>query len=304
MVNYFTINQYISTGTTIISFNNPAKDGCVGYASVYNGVWTSQIIYLGYYASTAQTWRASIEWDISAIPTNATITLIKFIYHCTAHNGDSHISACTVYRPYISSNTNLYNYFTSTATYINTAGFPVVGANQNITIGASSTATACIDMTNKLSSGWFAIGIKANNEVASQYTVIRPIDYSAANPPPTLYVEYYCATSSTVTLHMCNVAQKTYTRSIDKYLFKDGSFAAHDIGKDNLDLTLAGTEWSTATTRFASIYNMMGQGTEITLSGFDDTTINTDWLIKDFRYNAIEGVPDVYNWNMTLQAVT
>lgn len=255
---------------------------------------------------SSATFRTLIEWDISIVPSSATVSKIVFLYHCNYHGTDCHIHNLwdAVWYPTDSTPSTIYNGIPTEDLFVDIAGFPVVGSNQSIILGSSTVSTACVEMTEHLtaSTPYFGIGLQADTEILNSYSTIFGDAYAAANPPPSLYIEY--SSISTISLNNCNILGKGYTRSIDSYQFRDGTYAAHDTGKNSLTLSIGGMEYSIATTRFLSLYNMMNNGEPVVLSGFDDTTVNTTWIIRDFNYDAIEGIPNLYKWSMTLQSPT
>jgi len=131
------------------------------------------------------TYRSYIEWDISSIPDGATITDIIFKYHGYTNNIDCHIHECVGQRPSTAGDGALYDEIGEGTVYADPAGFPEVGTNKQVDLGASADS----DLQNQLTADWFAIGIQSDNEGTKAVSNIRSEEY-ASTPDPTLYVEY------------------------------------------------------------------------------------------------------------------
>ncbi len=153
-------------------------------------------------------WRAFIEWDITSIPDVATVTEVTFKYHGRSHTADGgHIHEFG-FRPSTSgTNQQKYNEAGEGTVYASGGGFPVVGANQQINLGA----VARTDLEAQLSANWFAIGLQNDNEATESYSCkINSEDYGSSNPKPSLYVVYSTVTAPTVsTLSATSVEETT-----------------------------------------------------------------------------------------------
>jgi len=114
--------------------------------------------------------------------------------------------------------------------YANVAGFPVVGAKQEIDLGSS----AALDLQNHLSADWFAIGIQSNNEATEATSSIYSEDYLSPDPPPTLYVEY----TMVYAVALCTDASWPNTRNAED-LFVDTYGGIGDfIGLEGVNATV------------------------------------------------------------------
>ncbi|MEM4258019.1 MAG: hypothetical protein QXL17_02565 [Candidatus Thermoplasmatota archaeon] len=89
-------------------------------------------------------------------------------------------------RPSTSGAQAIYNEAAEGTVYADENGFPVVGTNKQINLGAN----ACTDLQSLLGSNWFAIGIQSDSEVTSAVSQIYSEEYSSASPKPILVVTY------------------------------------------------------------------------------------------------------------------
>jgi len=135
--------------------------------------------------------RAYVEWNVSSIPDNAIVSDTVFRYHGSDHDIDCHIHEMLGAQPSVQANNNagnqaIYDEAGEGTVYADPAGFPEVGENKQVDLGASADS----DLQSQLSSDWFAIGIQADTEVSALYSTIYSEERATANPKPTLYVEY------------------------------------------------------------------------------------------------------------------
>jgi len=178
------IDPYTST------LSNPTEDGhIVRYGAVdrsgYARDSTGDVIRM-YWSSGYQTYagyRGYVEWDISSIPDGASITKVVLKYHGKATGSGAHIHEMVGTRPSKSSDSAVYNEAGNGTVYADPSGFPAVGTNKQVDLGASAAS----DLQNQLSSDWFAIGLDFEGTSAAE---IYAEEYSSASPRPTLYVEY------------------------------------------------------------------------------------------------------------------
>lgn len=301
MTDYFTLSQVNDSNISIVD----SYDGYIMYTgTIYINYNNDQYIASGHVSTSS--WRGYIEWDIDDIPSTASITTVKIIYHGYTFSDYCLIRKYNdVNRPSeVASLAALYGYCINGTLLCDDATFPAVGIQKIVTLGTGcpDTNIGCSTLASQLPYGWFAISIPIIDEAATKSSSLRSGEYYAANPPPTLYVEYNY--TSTVSLNIPINAQKRYDRNIEKYVFRDGTYTAQDIGKSGITLELTGMEYSTATATFSTIYIMMNSGEPVTITGLPDTTMNDDWLINNFEYNAVTGIPNLYQWNMTLQSIT
>lgn len=139
--------------------------------------------------------RTWMRWDISSIPDTAYVTRIEFRYEGTVAtpggigiltNMTSDPSGLTAQQRYdaVAAGDTIYEAPTTWAT----------GTDQSVTIGDDHDAD-CQGLMNVLSGGqnWYAIGFKLKTE-PTPYTIrLKASNDAAADPKPTLYVEYYAA---------------------------------------------------------------------------------------------------------------
>lgn len=135
---------------------------------------------------TANVRRAYVEWDISSIPDNAIIINTIFKYNGESHNIDCHIHEMLGARPSTSGNQAVFDEAGEGTVYYDVAGFPVIGVNKEADLGPSADS----DLQSQLSADWFAIGFQSDDEGTTAASQIRSEEKAAANPKPTLYVEY------------------------------------------------------------------------------------------------------------------
>lgn len=170
------------------TLDDPTEDGDIEYDVEY---WDytrdkdGNVIGIGFYV-TYYIERGYIEWDISDIPDGATITDVVFKYHGSTNEIDCHIHECVGQRPSTAGTEALYNELGQGTVYADPAGFPEVGTNKQVDLGASAVS----DLQSQLSVDWFAIGIQADDEgLEDTRSKIYSEEY-VATPDPTLYVEY------------------------------------------------------------------------------------------------------------------
>ena len=302
MADTFKITQVISTRTSK-TFDNPTIDGAVWFdgTSTYTKYESNELINFGNLGAN-DIRRMFVEWDISELPASTNILIAKFLYHRFGGSyEDGHIHECLGERPSSSvSNGDLYAECGEGTIYAAPAGFPEFGDNRIVIIGADSSASACIDIENQITSGWFAIGIQGDDEVnLLQYATLFSENSGSANPPPSLYVEYDVI--STCTLNQPKTIMRTNTRKTESFLFPDGTFKRHDIGAGGKIITMQGTETSNAISNFNTLDTMMVQGEYITLSDMNNSDLDTDWYITNFNWVQNEAYVDRYDWTLTLK---
>jgi len=139
------------------------------------------------------TYRGYIEWNISSIPDGATITDTKFQYDGWYHGLDCHIHDILQAQPSQSSNEPVYHDAGNGTVYADPDGFPVVGDNQEVDLGASADS----DLQSQLSSDWFAIGLQGDVENSGE-SEIESEDCADATPKPTLVVTYTTNSAPTI----------------------------------------------------------------------------------------------------------
>lgn len=111
----------------------------------------------------------------------------------------------------------------------------------------------------------------------------------------------YTPTTSTVTLTIPQTYELGHSRNINRHIFSDGDYRVDDYGRSNKTLTISGTEDTNAFTKMNTLKTMTHYGSSVSVTGLNDTNLNTDYMIVDFHYNQEEGVPSVYYWSLTLE---
>lgn len=102
------------------------------------------------------------QWDISSIPTNATISSVKLDFGSTVTSSGRNcdFTSETAHKPTTATASQLWTDITSpTHTYVSNNATCTTSTNANFTLGAN----AVTDAQSQLSSGWFAVGWKVNN---------------------------------------------------------------------------------------------------------------------------------------------
>lgn len=172
-----------------VTLSNPTEDGYIRYLTSYEKKKDTEKLCAGrYLIQTPWMGRAYVEWDISSIPDNATINVVKFKYHGSKHASDCEIREMLGTRPSTTSNAqSIWDEIGEGTVYASPSGFPEEGANKEVDLGSSAAS----DLQSQLSADWFAIGIRSLSE-ENPYTLneIYAEEYGSADPKPTLYVEY------------------------------------------------------------------------------------------------------------------
>lgn len=150
---------------------------------------------------TVRIFRSYVEWDISGIPSGSSVTKVEFRYNGFEHHasGDNSDIRAMASKPSISSAATIYGDCADGAAYLsNDAVFPEVGVTKDVG-GASGPAWDSDpkgDVETALGVGWFAIGMKTQETEtpgANQnftHDIYAEEQTDAADPKPTLYVEY------------------------------------------------------------------------------------------------------------------
>ncbi|MBA7562049.1 hypothetical protein ES708_03698 [subsurface metagenome] len=195
----------------IATLSDPAEDGFVrgtgppgGPVASWDRITILDAVSFYHVVSPWEKRRGYVEWDISSILGGSTVTKVEFRYQGT-HNPAT--DNCWIYamanQPSVQSDDDAGNKVIwddaadGVAYLANNAVFPEVGATKDVG-GASGPAWDVDpkgDVETALGVGWFALGFK-NSEVTSAdmsgfYS--KEKTEPAADPPPTLYVEYTVA---------------------------------------------------------------------------------------------------------------
>jgi predicted nucleotidyltransferase len=159
--------------------------------------------------------RGFIEWDISSIPDDATITDVVFKYHGETNNASSltyiysmenQPSAQPDTTGSGGGNKTIYDDAANGNAYLSgSSTFPEIGESKQIDLGS----TADSDLQSNLTTNWFAIGLKNDEGTAGQKDSIYSSEYSTANPSPTLYVNFTYAEDTTPPAAITNLSALT-----------------------------------------------------------------------------------------------
>lgn len=133
--------------------------------------------------------RGYSEWNISSIPSDATITSVAFIYHGTQDgSNDSSIMHIISNRPSTvdpEDPSSLYNEIANADIYF--SGWnPVLGPNQILNLGQPGI----VDVQSALTNGWFALGFLNEETINLEIDMLYAREAGAASPVPTLQVMY------------------------------------------------------------------------------------------------------------------
>jgi len=182
-------------GTCTATLADPTEDGVICYDCGDSGTYsrnTAVGIISGSYDrgfTYNEIERSYVEWDISSIPTDATINDVDFLYHGYYRYGDAdcHLHDISS-RPSTAADADAYADIANGAVYVDPAGFPVVAANQQVDLGT----TADSDMQSALGvRQWFAIGLQIDNEASGTNAAdIYSENSESAEPKPTLSIRY------------------------------------------------------------------------------------------------------------------
>lgn len=165
-----------------ITLDDPTEDGYVSNTIRNKGSGTIQFGYDSYLSTIV---RGYIEWNISSLPQNATITKASLKYSSNSSNPGANINEMGV-RPSTTATISLiFDEAGEGSVYANEASFPVLETNQEIELNSQARA----DIKTAIINGWFAIGIQHDSE-ATLLSGIRAEESGSANPKPTLYIEY------------------------------------------------------------------------------------------------------------------
>jgi phage protein U len=103
-------------------------------------------------------------------------------------------------------------------------------------------------------------------------------------------------------------------REIKLIDFFDGERTVLDVGKDMEQITLSGVEiyntaavgeylLSSPTEKMARLDTIVENRETVTLSGFNNPTFDTTWIIESYSYTVRGGMPNVVEYSITLEKV-
>ncbi|MBA7671274.1 hypothetical protein ES703_79429 [subsurface metagenome] len=183
----------------IAILDNPNEDGYLSWnGSVYTRSNALEFISYGALCG-AMLWtsdhRAYVEWDISSLAGGTLTANPIFKYHGKVVSAtDEEINPLLEEAPSGATDANLYGYIATGVAYVNPFNHEV-GETKQVDLGAA--ARADLQAAMDIAQAWFAIGFQSPaDEGAAEMTALLSELYSeeaaepAANPKPTLYVEY------------------------------------------------------------------------------------------------------------------
>ena len=201
----------------------------------------------------------------------------------------------------------------STATYASTVQEDVwINYSYTYTsVPSTGAAWAWNDIDNlqigfKLKSPDTDVGANAGVFVTQTYLVVN---YNNSNINPEIRttqcyaIVNYTPNPSIVTLTIPQTYEVSHSRNIERYIFNDGDYRVFDYGRSNKTFTINGTEDTNAFTKMDTLKTMTHYGSKVSVTGLNDNNINTEYMIKDFRYDMDEGTPSVYRWSLTLEEI-
>ena len=109
--------------------------------------------------------------------------------------------------------------------------------------------------------------------------------------------------SYNVTLNTPSSMIHLISKNVENIIFNDNTDVQLDTGKNEYSITLNGLEVSTASAKMQTINNMMDAKETVTITGLDDSSLNTDYVIRDFSFNRNSGEIDRYSYSLTLERI-
>lgn len=163
------------------TLDTPTESGFIQFADSNYYKTTEEEINIGFLGANI---RGYVEWDVSSISDDATITNTVFKYE-GVYGSDCHIHEMLGARPSTSDNQAIYDEAGEGTVYADPDGFPEDGESKQVDLGSSADT----DLQSSLSADWFAIGFQTDTE-PDAWSLIVAFAESTPTPPPTLYVEY------------------------------------------------------------------------------------------------------------------
>ena len=114
---------------------------------------------------------------------------------------------------------------------------------------------------------------------------------------------YIFSNNNSVDLNMPSSIINIVSKNIENIVFNDNTDIQLDMGKNEYSITLNGLEVSTASAKMQTINNMMDAKETVTVTGLDDSSLNTDYVIRDFSFNRNSGEIDRYSYSLTLERI-
>ena len=118
----------------------------------------------------------------------------------------------------------------------------------------------------------------------------------------------YTPSSSSCYLHKPSNYIFNNSREVKKINFFNNNRKVYDLQRNSKNLSMSGIEYydtsmkeSEASDRLEVLKDMSENETYITLSGFDDSNLNTEWVITNMNKNKSSSNPNIWNWSMELE---
>ena len=135
----------------------------------------------------------------------------------------------------------------------------------------------------------YSLVITGSEASLDVFPLTFPITFSGAEPE--------------LTMNPPDSITNSISRNLTRFTFTNGSYEVLDKGLGSEQLILTGYEASTssieAMTKMDEIEDMMGQ--EITISGLDDTNLNTTYYIENLSYEEPLGHQKQIRYSLTLE---
>ena len=153
-------------------------------------------------------------------------------------------------------------------------------------------------------------GISVHGNVATGGTVFYftqlyvEVEYDAGMEIRTTQeyvVVNYNPPQSTVTLSSPTNLNITHSRKIRRHTFPSGDYEVDDYGRASKTLTISGIETNNAYNKMQTLKTMTHYGDKVSISGFPDSNLDTDYHIRSFTYQQQPGQTNVYHWNLVLE---
>ena len=305
--------------TQVVSVTLTRQSKLSGISAILR-VKTGTVLMAGR-ADTRQFRRTYLEWPITAIPSGATITDVKLKYHGKAKPSTDTVSVYSMEnQPSAQPDTDtgnetVYKDVEDGTAYISgSAVFPVVGANQELDLGADAVAN--LQAAVNAGQTWFAIGIKTNEQTIGDFAEIYSEDYEYADPKPTLAVTYTTLSAPPYRgIYLCRMAKtkgnflrQTLVAKVPTDLVEKITFAGKadttpaqievlvhydDYYSDTTTISLT-TDWVKYAVKFSPSKNM----DYITITYIGETEANKylyfDEFTVDFHELEVAGAVDSY----------
>ena len=113
------------------------------------------------------------------------------------------------------------------------------------------------------------------------------------------------AGSNVATINLPNTISWGESRDLTMFDLWAGSHVVWDKGIDTHNFKISGTHYGTGTSSptyvFAKLDIIVEAGSQVTLSLFKDTWLDTTWYVEEYSYTSIVGVPNVVEWSISFE---